>query len=338
MKRLWKPRNLVWLALPILLWWALREISLVEVVDKLSGLGLPQLALLVAFNLFATLFFSSRWWLILRALGHRVPYLSLLGYRTAAFSLSYFTPGTQFGGEPLQVYLLENRHHVPGSSALASVTLDKLFELLANFTFLSAGVIIILQAGLFAGIAPLGAIIWISGLFLLPLGYLVTLWAGRYPLTWLVTRLPSRLFEGRRMSQVPELVASTESQISSLFKEKPSAILGILLASGLIWCLSIAEYWLSLYLLGAQLTLLETISALTAARIAFLTPLPGGLGALEASQALAMQALGLSPALGISVSLWIRARDVGLGALGLWWGTTLVRYRPALQPPIQAGD
>ena len=101
MKRLWKPRNLVWLALPLLLWWALRDISLAEVVDTLSGLGLTQLALLASFNLFATLFFSSRWWLILRALGYRVPYLSLLGYRTAAFSISYFTPGTQFGGKPL---------------------------------------------------------------------------------------------------------------------------------------------------------------------------------------------------------------------------------------------
>jgi hypothetical protein len=49
--------------------------------------------------------------------------------------------------------------------------------------------------------------------------------------------------------------------------------------------------------------------------------LPAGIGALEASQALAFSTMGLNPALGISASLLIRGRDVILGAIGLWWGS-----------------
>ena len=89
--------------------------------------------------------------------------------------------------------------------------------------------------------------------------------------------------------------------------------------------LMLGEYMLSLRFLGARVDPLQAVIALTAARLAFLTPLPGGLGALEASQVLALGALGFSPALGISVSLLIRGRDIAFGLIGLWGGAILTR-------------
>jgi uncharacterized membrane protein YbhN (UPF0104 family) len=80
------------------------------------------------------------------------------------------------------------------------------------------------------------------------------------------------------------------------------------------------EYWLMSYFLGANLTALQAVAGLTATRIAFLTPLPGGVGLLEAGQALAMQAFGFTSALGISLSLLMRARDLAVGMFGLWVG------------------
>jgi uncharacterized membrane protein YbhN (UPF0104 family) len=46
-------------------------------------------------------------------------------------------------------------------------------------------------------------------------------------------------------------------------------------------------------------------------------PVPAGLGALEASQVFALQALGYDAALGLSLSLLIRLRDLLFGGLGL---------------------
>ena len=86
------------------------------------------------------------------------------------------------------------------------------------------------------------------------------------------------------------------------------------------WLTILGEYWLMLHVLGLNLTPVQAISILTAARLAILLPLPGGLGALEASQALTLGLLGINPAAGISLSLLIRIRDVALGGLGLWWG------------------
>jgi uncharacterized membrane protein YbhN (UPF0104 family) len=66
-------------------------------------------------------------------------------------------------------------------------------------------------------------------------------------------------------------------------------------------------------------------------RLAFLVPLPGGLGALEASQTFALAALGFQPALGIALSLLIRARDIILGAAGLALAAVLARRRTQLE-------
>lgn len=328
-------RLLFWIALPIVIILALRALPLPEIWAILRGLEVWQILALIAANMLITLLFSSRWWLILRAGGYRVPYLALAGYRLAGFAISYFTPGTQFGGEPLQVYLLEKRQEIPTGSALASVTLDKLFDLLANFTFLVTGIIFILQGGLLAGLADPRAVLWSSSLLALPLLYLLALLAGRSPLTWLVLRLPSRWKDRPLSRKIAVLAASTEGQISSLFRQHPLMMLWVLLISGAIWVLIIAEYWLTLYFLGARLDLFQTISALTAARLAFLTPIPGGLGALEAGQVLALSAFGFSPALGLSLSLLIRLRDTSLGLLGLWWGAVLARRIQGFSPALQ---
>jgi len=331
--KVWKPRYLVWLlALPFA-WWVLREIPFTQIGDTFKNINPSQFVLWIAVNSLIFLFFSSRWWLILRAQGHQLPYRALVGYRLSSFAISYFTPGTQFGGEPLQVYMLKAHHYIPTANALASVSLDKLFELLANFTFLTVGVILILSDGPVGSIANTPAFLAAGGLLGLPLLYLAVLWSGRAPLTWVANKVPGRLLRSGALQKAPRVIASAEEQISALLRQRPFYIIGALLISGLIWALMLAEYWLTYALLGARLSPAQTIFLMTAARLAFLTPLPGGLGALEASQALAMGALGLSPALGISASLLIRGRDVLFGLLGFWWGAVLTRRaEPTINP------
>jgi uncharacterized membrane protein YbhN (UPF0104 family) len=66
-----------------------------------------------------------------------------------------------------------------------------------------------------------------------------------------------------------------------------------------------------------QVSAVQTLAALTAMQIAFLLPLPGGLGALEASQVFALGAFGQSASAAISLTLLIRARDILIGGIGL---------------------
>jgi uncharacterized protein (TIRG00374 family) len=305
--------------------WAIDEIHFKDVWDALAALSWYQIAFLVIFNTFIILLLTSRWWLVLRAQGHRIPFLTMSGYRLAAFAVSYFTPGTQFGGEPLQVYFPKKRFRISGENATAAVSLDKIFELLANFSFLAIGFTLIVKDKLFSWLNPLFISPFIVVLISFPLLYLIALRLGRLPLGWLTAKLSVRIVENIKINRYVPTICRIEHQISSLLQLKPLLIIGMSLLSVLIWILMICEYWLTLKFLGANLNLSQAVIALTAARLAFLTPLPGGMGALEASQVLVLEALGINPAIGFSVSLLIRARDIFFGVLGLWVGAIVYR-------------
>jgi len=316
---------LFWVALPVVLWTAFRNVSFKDIWATLQNLSLGSILLLLAVNVIIVASFSGRWWLILRAQGQQRSYWSLAGYRLAGFGITYFTPGPQLGGEPLQVYLLNHREHVPLPTAVASVTLDKLLELLSNFTFLLIGVATILASGFLGEESNYLFLLLPVGLLLLPAGYLLALWTGRQPVTKLIGRLSVRFSGLQRQVRWPAALQAAEEETERFFQGHPGTILAALIVSFLIWVLLVLEFWLALRFLGLHLSLPEVITLLTAARLAFLLPIPAGIGALESGQMLAMGLIGASPVIGISLSLLIRVRDAALGGLGLWWGGLLTR-------------
>ena len=308
-----------WVLVSILLWWALKDVPFGEITLALSRLTVWQIMTLVGVNTFLMLFLSARWWLILHAQGFSIPYLMLSAYRLAAFSVAYFTPGPHFGGEPWQVFLPKQRHGVPGTVALASLGLDKLFDLLANFTFLVVGVLIIFSGGLIGGEVGAATIFLSLALLAAPLAYLIWLWRAGAPLTGAVNWLAARRPFPAWMEKTARVVRESEGLAASFGKRYPRAFILAILISGLVWFGIISEFGLALHFLGVSFSLAQVLRVVTAARIANLFPTPGALGTLEASQVLVMEALGINPAVGLSLSLIIRARDLTFGGIGLWF-------------------
>jgi len=330
--------RLFWPALALaLLWLTLRAVNLAEVWDYLRHLQPGQLLLLLAVNVAVLATFSARWWLLLYAQGYALPYHNLIAYRLATFAVSYFTPGPHFGGEPLQVYLVTARHKVPVSVSIAAVVLDKVLEMLANFTFLTLGVLFVLRLQVLPGVSDEQLLAASLLLLSLPVMVLVALWMDWHPLSTVLgwidrgwQRVAGR--RGRSPGALTEsafyrTVRQSEEQSTVLCRQHPLLLLLALGASALSWGAIVAEFWLMTGVLGLGLTLPEAVAALLAARVAILLPLPAALGALEASQALAMRALGQSPAAGVSLSLLIRGRDVFLGVVGLLLAGAMVWWR-----------
>jgi uncharacterized protein (TIRG00374 family) len=143
------------------------------------------------------------------------------------------------------------------------------------------------------------------------------LWLGKLPLSRWAGNLLDRFPHIQWLQRVLETVIQGECLMEDFTRQKPGLVAGILVASSLIWGLAVFEYWLAFTFLGLTLTLPQVIFSQVAARIALLLPLPGGLGALEASQVLAVQVLGFPAAYGVSVMLLARARDFSLAALGM---------------------
>ncbi len=308
----------------ILMVWALRMVDLRAVLAVLHRIQFWQILLLLGVNGAIVALFSGRWWQLLRLQGERLPYWALSLYRLSGFGVSYFTPGPQFGGEPWQVVLLNRHHGVPVSTAVSAVALDKLLELLANFSFLAFGIMLGLQWRMTPQTSQWGYVLPLGGLLFLPLFILLALGLGKLPAGYLLTRYPAAPPLLRRA-----LLGFAKAEISSaeLIRAFPAQIVMLIVYSLLVWVALVGEYWLTLRFFGVELSLIETILALTAARLAFLTPIPGGLGALEASQIYAMQALGLDGNLGLSISLFIRGRDILFAVCGLMIGALFITRR-----------
>lgn len=306
-----------------LLYFSLRNAPFIEIWNALRQLKLSQVGILLLINAAVILAMTARWWVIVWAENRSVPFWPLIKYRLAVFGLSYFTPGPQVGGEPLQVFYLKQNHGLTFARATSAVIMDKLLEFLANFLLIGAGLTAALRMGIISrnGTQALWSLIPMAAILLWPVIHLVLLHRGRYPVSGLL-RLASPLLGNPAWVR---LIIVSERMAASFTRRKLPALLAALFFSLLAWGGMAAEYFLMADFLNAHLSFEQILAALTAALFAFLMPLPGGLGALEASQVYALTAMGYAPAIGISLSLLMRARDILNGGVGLLLAGKFVR-------------
>jgi uncharacterized protein (TIRG00374 family) len=271
--------------------------------------------LLLSVNAVVIMLMTARWWIIVRAESRRVPFLPLIGYRLSAFGVSYFTPGPQVGGEPLQVIYLRKFHRQSYARAMAAVMMDKLLEFLVNFLLLAVGAWAVFHAGLIPdnGAWPVGSLVGLGVLLAWPLVHILLMYNGILPISAL---LRARKFLPLKAKSL-RLVFAAERLAAAFCRRHLLYLLAAVGASLLAVAGIVAEYALMVDFLGMKLDAVQVFAALTALQLAFLMPLPGGFGALEASQVFALGAFGQPAALAVSLTLLMRARDVLNGGLGL---------------------
>ncbi|HEX7620789.1 MAG TPA: lysylphosphatidylglycerol synthase transmembrane domain-containing protein [Anaerolineales bacterium] len=311
----WLTRLLLISVLGFLLWWVVHNAPLGEIWAAFRGLRLWEIAVLLAANTFLYILVTLRWWIIARADARHIPFLPLLGARVSVFAVSYFTLGPQVGGEPLQVLFLQRKYGLTYTRATASVLMDKILEFLIDFILLAIGLTAIFRAGALTETNSVFSweLIGLILLMLWPPAHLVLLYHRKYPLTALVRAIPfiPKNAKATRFLRAAEWLAGN---FCRLHLPNLLAALGVsLLAGGGM----VAEYALMASFLGIHLPFWKTVAAWAAGWLAFLMPLPGGLGALEASQVFVLGGFGIRNAAAISLILLMRGRDLLIGGLGL---------------------
>jgi uncharacterized protein (TIRG00374 family) len=306
---------IVYFVLAILLYFALRNVPLDQIWTTIRGLQFWQIGILFGLNLSIYALITLRWWIIVRAENKHIPYLPLLLVRIAVFGVSYFTLGPHVGGEPLQVFYLQRKYKLTFTHATASVIMDKLLELLANFFLLAVGLTAILQAGI---LSSNGNNPWLSlsGLVLLcmwPPVHIVFLYRRTYPVSALLRRIPFV----KKDSKPVRFIAASERLAGAFCRRHLPSLLSATTISLCAGVGMVGEFALITNFLGIQLPFWQTVAAWTAGWLALLAPLPGGLGALEASEVFALGVFGVSAVLAIGVTLVMRGRDILIGCLGL---------------------
>jgi uncharacterized membrane protein YbhN (UPF0104 family) len=214
------------------------------------------------------------------------------------------------------VVYLQNFHRLSYPRATASVIMDKLLEFIANFLFLAGGLVAVIRVGILAknGIALTGSVVPLAAILLLPVLYTVLLYLGFYPLG---TAIRGVLPGAGGAKKLPRLLVVSERMAAAFTRRHASAMAVALAVSLAGWLGMTVEYWLMGHFLGMQLTPWQALAGVTMALLSFLLPIPAGLGTLEASQLLALGAMGFQPAEALSLTLLIRGRDTFFAGLGL---------------------
>jgi len=307
-------KGLIVMAVTGLLYWAWRDVALDMVVSAIGRWGWFQWLLFAVLNLFILAAMCWRWSFILKRMGHPVGFAALVRFRMGANFLSYITPGPQFGGEPFQAYCVVTRHQVPAEAASASVAVDRLLELMGTLLFLSLGGIVVLpslvenRAAMLTIVAVMAGVVLVIGVLLHALA------TGGAPLS----RLSERAAQWIGWQKgVPNLVAALqagERQAAGILTDR---LYGWYAFGGLLqWSGFLVELWMIYAFLGTALGLYALVTVAVAARLAFLLPLPGGLGALEAGQMLALTSLGGDPAAAAAACGIMRVRDLVMVSIG----------------------
>lgn len=298
--------------LAALLYFALRNAPLAEIWETLRNLQAWQIFILLALNVIIYALISLRWWLIVRAEKKDASFLPLLATRVAVFGVSYFTLGPQVGGEPLQVLYLQRNYGMTYTRATSTVVMDKLLEFLANFILLGFGLTAIFQAGIFSANGSGSSIASLGGLILLllwPPVHIILLYHGKYPASAVLRKFSNNKFV--------RFVAASERMAGTFCRRHLGSLVLTILVSVLAALGMVIEFFCITLFLKIDLSFWQTIAAWTAGWLAFLVPVPGGLGALEASQVFALGTFDISAVSAIGVTLLIRARDLLIGGLGL---------------------
>jgi uncharacterized protein (TIRG00374 family) len=303
------------LLLAALLYFALRKAPLVEIWATLQQLQLWQVGFILTINTIFYLFATLRWWIIVEAENKHVTFWPLFLVRVAVFGISYFTLGPQVGGEALQILVLRQKYKLSYTHATAAVLMDKLLEFMVDFYMIAIGLTAVLQAGVLTESSTqfAGSLIVLFILIAWPPLHLILLYKGRYPLTSLVHAIPfiSKSAKPIRFLRAAERLAGKFCQ---RYPRRLWIAMGISLVAG---AGMLVDYAIMASFVNIHLSFWKTVAGWMSGWMSLLMPLPGGLGAFEASQVFVLEKFGYSAAVALSLALLIRGRDIFIGGVGL---------------------
>jgi uncharacterized protein (TIRG00374 family) len=296
-------------------------IDLDETLESAGRLGLALPVILV----------PGACWQVLRTWGWsaafpddaRPAFTRLFRVRLAADAISFFTVRGLFG-EPLKVVLLYDR--VAPEITTAAVALERLaFAILGIFIAALISVAAVTRLDLPGAWDTLFTLLMVSSVLALGLVIVISRRRTEDYLAILVERI-DRLI-GRRLeaSRVVRFILDVEHVLLQLLRGDRRRLVILSTLPIVCYLMMAIEVWLVFWAIGQPIGVTEGLTIETFARLASVASaaIPGNIGALEASNAVVVAALGLSG--GGALALARRVRALLWAAAGL-----------ALYPKIQA--
>lgn len=289
--------------------------GLENIIQVLKEFSLLKFLILVALSFINFYIYSLRWELIVKALfkDKKVPSSAFFWDRMAGYAISYVTPVAQLGGEPLRIMLIEEEG-VPQKIGASSTIIDKALEISTLIIFISCGILVaLLDARVDLSIKIFMAFFAVVMLFLVFWFYYTSMRnIGFF----------SSIFKFLHLKKISRLqpletkLDGFEKEMNLFYKHHPKVLWQLLILSIFTILFILAEHFLIAWFMGVRLTFTQAFLASTIPYIAYLMPIPGGLGLLEGGHATIFLLLGVSINAFAFVFI-IRLRDFIFVALGL---------------------
>lgn len=299
--------TLLWMIAFTLVGWVLAKLPLSTITSEILNLSFMEWLAWISINMCIIFLATYRWLILTRSLTLPVNFFALLLIRQAGQGVSFITPGPQFGGEPLQVYWLCNRK-IAVHRALLAVGLDRFFELGVNIGVLLISVCLLALSDAIK--INLSKIV----IFLLVIGILIALCGTfilahpAYVLNWL-NRIANYWQHHPRLLEMKTHWMHLNDELVSVFCHQKIALINAFIFSLLGWCGLIGELWLLLSFFHLNIDMNAFVVIFVAMRLAFLFPLPGGIGTLETAMFWAFSYLHFPESSALGVIALMRLRD-----------------------------
>jgi uncharacterized protein (TIRG00374 family) len=293
-----------------------------DIWAMLSQMTIGKFLVFLALTQVSYALFNLRWQIILKTHGHHIPFAKLWLYRATGYGISYITP-TQVGGEPVRIYLLNENHGIRLREATASVLFDKLLEMSSFLVFVGSGIIVASFTNLVPDSSLYSVSLLIGGLVLVGIYIFKKLLDGEGFLTTLFRTL--RLEKIPRLQKFEEKIHNTEKLIMDFLshtEHRKTTLPLLAFISLLAWSFTIAEYYMLSQFLGIGLTGFQSFLVATIPLMAYLLPVPGGLGMLEGAQAGMFGLLGYASSAAFAVVVMVRVKEIFFSSIGFGYALT----------------
>ncbi len=257
---------------------------------------------------------TLRWQIVLKAYRKKVPFWTIFRQRLAGHAISYITPATQIGGEPVRAYMLKKELNIDIKTGTASIIIERFIELTGMMLFGLVGVITLIYIpGIPTGLKiGLTVLIGIGTVFLSTFYYRTITHAGSLSTLFNLFRL----HKIPRFENLPKVLINIEKKMHKFFiNHKKHFILSCLTYLVYLVFLVLESKFLLLGIgINAPLSLI--ILAINIHGLVAFIPIPAGLGAYEAGESGLFELLGKTSAVGIAYTLIKRINDLFFASLG----------------------
>jgi uncharacterized protein (TIRG00374 family) len=273
-----------------------RKVNWHDTWRTMESASWPVLLGAAAVNLASIIVKGVRWWVFLRPVGARSLPLALRATFAGAGLNNVLVAN---GGEAARVVFVARSAHVPSARVLATLALERLFELVGYVVLLSLAASFLTLPGSLERVKPFAMLVLVAMaallVWLLRRPDVVETVAGPRPATWY-----------GRLREYGARFVRTIGQVSSA----PRFVAALML-SVLAWALQVATYHLTAQSAHLPITIVGTVAALLAVNLGFaLRATPGNVGVFQAAYAATAAAFGLDYDKAVAVAFLIQAQQI----------------------------